>query len=88
MKKTKKELEEERKQAAAQQKKAKKEGVWGLLLNGEGNGDEEGGIDFALGNVFRFMLFTQKKETAERAQLLRIADSLDTLTSRLDHIER
>lgn len=88
VKKTKKELEEERKQAQTIQKKAKKEGVWGLLLNGSDNDEEEGGIDFSIGNVIRLMLFTHKKETHERDQLLRIADSLDTLTKRLDHIEK
>jgi chitin synthase len=37
---------------------------------------------------FRIMLCTQKKEnTNERDQLIRIADSLDSLGKRLDHIE-
>ena len=50
--------------------------------------DEEGGVDFALGNVLRLMLFTKKKENSqERQQLIRIADSLDNLGKRLDHIE-
>ena len=87
VKKTKKEMEEEKKQAATQQKKAKKEGLWGLLLNGSDNDEEEGGIDLAIGNVLRLMMFTHKKESQERDQLVRIADSLDTLTKRLDHIE-
>lgn len=87
VKKTKKEMEEEKKQAATQQKKAKKEGLWGLLVNGSENDEEEGGIDLAIGNVLRLMMFTHKKESQERDQLVRIADSLDTLTKRLDHIE-
>jgi chitin synthase len=87
VKKTKKEIEEEKKQAATQQKKAKKEGLWGLLVNGSDNDEEEGGIDLAIGNVLRLMMFTHKKESQERDQLVRIADSLDTLTKRLDHIE-
>lgn len=33
------------------------------------------------------MLFTHKKESLERDQLLRIADSLDQVTKRLDTIE-
>ena len=53
VKKTKKELAEERKAAAAQQQKAKKGGVWGLLPQMGNNDDDEGGIDFSLGNVFR-----------------------------------
>ena len=62
-------------------------GIWGLLMNGSDE-DEEGGVDFALGNVLRLMLFTKKKENSqERQQLIRIADSLDNLGKRLDHIE-
>ncbi len=87
VKKTKKQLEEERKQEAAKVKKAKREGLWGLLLNQGENEEEEGGLDFSIGNVIRLMLFTHKKESMERAQLLRIADSLDNLTKRLDVIE-
>jgi chitin synthase len=55
VKKTKKELAMEKKTNEAVQKKAKKDGVWGLLLNGrDGGEDDEGGIDFALGNVLRY----------------------------------
>merc|ERR1712223_1223514 len=88
-KKSKKELAEEKKAAAAIQTKAKKEGVWGLLQNGGGNMEnEEGGIDFALGDVLRILLFTSKKDTStEREQLVRIADSLDSLGKRLEHLE-
>ena len=88
-KKSKKELAEEKKAAVAATSKAKKDGVWGLLHNGAGNPeDEEGGIDFSLGNVFRLMFFTQKKERSqEREQLVRIADSLDGLGKRLDQLE-
>jgi len=86
-KKTKKELEAEKKAALEQVKKKKKEGIWGLIRGGDEDGEEEGGIDVSLGNVLRVMLFTQKKESQDREQLVRIADSLDTLTKRLDHIE-
>ena len=67
-------------------KKKKKDGIWGLISGGD-NDEEEGGIDVSLGNIFRVMLFTQKKESSDKEQLFRIADSLDTLTKRLDHIE-
>ena len=86
-KKTKKELEEEKKSAAATQKKKKAEGIWGLIRGSDDNDDEEGGIDISLGNVLRVMAFTNKKESQDKEQLIRIADSLDTLTRRLDHIE-
>ncbi len=88
MKKTKKELAEEKKQAANQQKKVKREGLWGLLVNGsDQGGEDEGGVDVSIGNVLRLMLFTHRKESNERDQLIRIANSLDTLAKRLDHIE-
>ncbi|XP_040583648.1 chitin synthase chs-2 [Lepeophtheirus salmonis] len=87
-KKTKKELEAEKKMASVQQTKARKEGLWGMLINGnDGNQEEEGGIDFSIGNVLRLMMFTHKKDTQEREQLVRIADSLDVLNKRLDNIE-
>ena len=88
VKKTKKELAEEKRAAEAAVKKSKKGGVWGLLQGQGIQEEEEGGVDFSLGNVLRIMLFTQKKENSqERDQLIRIADSLDTLSKRLDHIE-
>merc|ERR1719215_2420262 len=87
VKKTKKELDEEKKNAIEDAKNKKKDGIWGLIKGGEGDGDDEGGIDVSLGNIFRVMLFTHKKESQDKEQLIRIADSLDSLTKRLDHIE-
>ena len=59
------------------------------MQNGAGNSEgEEGGVDFALGNVLRLMLFTSKKDTShEREQLSRIAESLDKLGTRLETLE-
>jgi len=87
VKKTKKELEAERKEAAQQVKKKKAEGIWGLIKGTDDNDDEEGGIDISIGNILRVMAFTHKKESQDKEQLVRIADSLDSLTKRLDHIE-
>merc|ERR1711892_1609854 len=87
VKKTKKEQEAERKEAAANQKKKKADGIWGLIRGTEDNDDEEGGIDISIGNILRVMAFTHKKESQDKEQLVRIADSLDSLTKRLDHIE-
>merc|ERR1712142_5103 len=87
VKKTKKELEAEKKEAAANQKKKKAEGIWGLIRGTDENDDEEGGIDISIGNILRVMAFTHKKESQDKEQLVRIADSLDSLTKRLDHIE-
>merc|ERR1719232_1528108 len=88
VKKTKKELAEEKKAAAAAQTKAKKEGIWGLLQGQSDKQEDESFIDLALGNLARFQLFTHPKENSfEKEQLFRIADSLDNLGKRLDHIE-
>jgi len=87
VKKTKKELEAERKEAAANAKKKKAEGIWGLIRGADDADDEEGGIDISLGNILRVMAFTHKKDNSDKEQLVRIADSLDSLTKRLDHIE-
>merc|ERR1719339_559746 len=58
------------------------------MKGGEGSEEEEGGIDVSLGNILRVMLFTHKKDSSKaQEQLFRIADSLDSLTKRLDHIE-
>merc|ERR1719445_527893 len=86
-KKTKKELEEEKKAALQQVKKKKAEGIWGLIRGTDDADDEEGGIDISIGNILRVMAFTHKKESQDKEQLVRIADSLDSLTKRLDHIE-
>merc|ERR1712203_700645 len=65
VKKTKKELAEEKKTQENAVKKSKKDGIWGLLMNGSDE-DEEGGVDFALGNVLRLMLFTKKERKFSR----------------------
>lgn len=41
-----------------------------------------------MAGLFRCMLCTHKKAGDEEAQLMHIADSLDSLAKRLDHIER
>ena len=88
VKKSKKEIEAEKKEQAEMVKKKKKEGIWGLMKGGEGSEEDEGGIDVSLGNILRIMLFTHKKDSSkDQEQLFRIADSLDSLTKRLDHIE-
>ena len=61
------------------QKKKKADGIWGLIRGSDEADDEEGGIDISIGNVLRLMAFTHKKESQDKEQLIRIADSLDTL---------
>ncbi|CAH1115687.1 unnamed protein product [Psylliodes chrysocephalus] len=88
VKKTKKELEEERKQAEEAKKKAKQKSLLGFLQNGGENNDDEGSIEISLAGLFRCMLCTHQKAGDEKAQLIHIGDSLDSLGKRLDHIER
>nr|CAI5837000.1 unnamed protein product [Callosobruchus analis] len=87
-KKTKKELEEERKAAEQAKKKVKQKSLLGFLQSGGTNEDDEGSIEVSLAGLFRCMFCTHQKAGDEKAQLMHIADSLDSLSKRLDHIER
>lgn len=88
-KKTKKELEAEKKEAEEAAKKAKQKSLLGFLQGSAGsNNDEEGSIDFSVAGLFRIMLCTHGKTSDEKAQLIHIADSLDTLKKKLDNVER
>lgn len=88
-KKTKKELEAEKKEAEEAAKKAKQKSLLGFLQGGVGsNNDEEGSIDVSVAGLFRCMLCTHGKTSDEKAQLIHIADSLDTLKKKLDNVER
>ncbi|XP_037075582.1 chitin synthase chs-2-like [Pollicipes pollicipes] len=49
--------------------------------------DDDGSVDFSLGNVFRCMCCTHPKEINEREQLKRIADSIDSINKRMDSLE-
>jgi chitin synthase len=83
------ELEQEKKAAEQEKKKAKKKSFWGFLSrDGKGKDDEEGSLEFSLAGLFKCMCCTHPKNSEEKVQLLRIADSLDKLNRRLDNIER
>nr|ALM23645.1 chitin synthetase 1b [Leptinotarsa decemlineata] len=88
VKKTKKEIEEEKKAAEAAKKQAKSKSLLGFLQSGGTNDDDEGSIEISLAGLFRCMLCTHQKAGDEKAQLMHIADSLDSLARRLDHIEK
>nr|QPN96974.1 chitin synthase 1 variant a [Riptortus pedestris] len=89
VKKTKKELEEERKNAEEAKKKARQNTLLGFLQNVPQPGDnEEGSIEFSLAGLFRCMFCTHPKPIDEQQQLLRIAETLETLQKRLDGIEK
>ncbi|KAL7036519.1 hypothetical protein ACKWTF_008831 [Chironomus riparius] len=88
-KKTKKELEQEKKEAEEVQKQAKQKSLLGFLQGGVGSSnDEEGSIDISVAGLFRLLLCTHGKTSDEKAQLIHIAESLDTMKKKIDSIER
>ncbi|XP_070509753.1 chitin synthase chs-2 isoform X2 [Chironomus tepperi] len=88
-KKTKKEMEQEKKEAEEVAKKAKQKSLLGFLQGGVGSSnDEEGSIDISVAGLFRILLCTHGKTSDEKAQLIHIADSLDTMKKKIDSIER
>jgi chitin synthase len=83
------ELEQEKKEAEEAKKKARQKSLLGFL-NGTGGGkdSDEGSVEFSLAGLFKIMLCTHPKSVDEKHQLLRIAESLDSLSRRLETIER
>ncbi|XP_047000975.1 chitin synthase chs-2 isoform X1 [Schistocerca americana] len=89
VKKTKKEIEQEKKEAEEAKKKARQKSLLGFLQGGGGGDDnEEGSIEISFAGLFKCMFFTHPKPIDERQQLLRIAESLDSLGKRLETMER
>ena len=60
----------------------------GFFVNSVGGSDEEGSLEFSFAGLFKIMCCTHQKAIDEKQQLLRIADTLETLKKRLDAIER
>lgn len=88
-KKTKKELEAEKKETAELTKKAKQKTLLGFLQGGAGsNEDEEGSIDISIAGLFRCLICTHGKTSDEKAQLIHISDSLDTINKKLEMLEK
>nr|AGB51153.1 chitin synthase 1 variant B [Bactrocera dorsalis] len=87
-KKTKKEMEAEKKAAEEAAKRVKQKSMLSFLQSGIGdNGDEEGSIEFSLAGLFRCILCTHGKTSEEKAQLTAIAESLNTIKTRLEALE-
>ncbi|CAG0901858.1 unnamed protein product, partial [Darwinula stevensoni] len=86
-KKSKKELEQERKEAEEARKRQRQNALLGIL-NRNGADDEEGSIEFSLAGLFKIICCTYPKQIDEKQQLLRIADSLEGMSKRLDLIEK
>ncbi|KAK3909060.1 Chitin synthase chs-2 [Frankliniella fusca] len=90
-KKTAKELEEERKEAEEAKRKARQKSLLGFLQNvnsGGGVDGDEGGIEISLAGLFKCIFCTHPKSVDDKAQLVRIAESLDSLGKRLQNIEQ
>lgn len=49
---------------------------------------EEGSLELSFAGLFKIMCCTHQKAVDEKQQLLRIADTLESLNKRLDVIER
>ncbi|XP_032678160.1 chitin synthase chs-2 isoform X2 [Odontomachus brunneus] len=89
VKKTKKELEQEKREAEEAKRKAKQKSLLGFLQNGAGtNDDDQGSIEISLAGLFKCLLCTHGKPSAEKQQLVAIAESLEHLGKRLETIER
>ncbi|GLG95121.1 Chitin synthase 1 variant A [Gryllus bimaculatus] len=88
-KKTKEELEQERKEAEDAKKKARQKSLLGWLQGGGSKDDsDEGSIEISLAGLFKCMFCVHPKSIDEKQQLLRIAESLDSIGKRLDGVER
>lgn len=81
-------MEEEKKQAEEAKKKAKQKSLLGFLQNGGTSEDDAGSIEISLAGLFKCMLCTHQANGNEKVQLIHIADSLEKLSKRLDHIEK
>ena len=90
-KKTKAELEEEKRaaeEAAKAVKKQKKEGrLMGFLMQKAEGRKDKGGMEFSLANLFKCMCFTHEDTEDPSKQLVKVAASLDDITTRLARME-
>lgn len=83
------ELEQEKREAEEAKRKAKQKSLLGFLQNGAGtNDDDQGSIEISLAGLFKCLLCTHGKPSAEKQQLVAIAESLEHLGKRLETIER
>ncbi|XP_058798474.1 chitin synthase chs-2 [Phymastichus coffea] len=88
-KKTKKELEQEKKEAEEAKRRAKQKSLLGFLQNGAGyNEDDQGSIEISFAGLFKCLWCTHGKPSDEKQQLVAIAESLEQLGKRLEHIEK
>lgn len=82
-------MEAEKKAAEEAEKKNKQKSMLGFLQNWDPNADnEEGSFELSFAGLFKCMFCTYQKPVNEGQQLVRIADSLETLGKRIDGIEK
>ena len=81
-------MEEQRKAAEEAKFKAKQKSLLGFLQGGGTSDDDSGSIEISLAGLFKCMLCTHQANGDEKAQLITIADTLESLNKRLDHIEK
>ncbi|KAI8045394.1 hypothetical protein M5D96_001574 [Drosophila gunungcola] len=78
----------EKKATEEAKKRVKQKSMLSFLQSGIGdNGDEEGSVEFSLAGLFRCIFCTHGKTSDEKQQLTSIAESLDTIKTRMDTIE-
>ncbi len=69
-------------------KKKKKGLLFGLIPNKKDQTDEEGSFELSFAGLFKLMCCVKPKPDETKAQLDRIAASLDKVSTRLDLMER
>lgn len=67
----------------------KNKSLLGFLQNNPMNEDnEEGSLELSFAGLFKCMFCTHQKPIDERQQLLRIAESLDSVNKRIENVEK
>lgn len=70
-------------------KKIKSKSLLGFLQNSPINEDnDEGSLELSFAGLFKCMFCTHQKPIDEGQQILRIAESLDSMNKRMENIER
>lgn len=82
-------MELEKKMEEENKRKAKSKSLLGFLQNNISTEDnEEGSLELSFAGLFKCMFCTHQKPIDEREQILRIASSLDSMSKRMENIER
>ncbi|KAJ9577214.1 hypothetical protein L9F63_006188, partial [Diploptera punctata] len=83
------EMERKRKEEENAKKNAKKDNAFMSFLRKEKEGaEEEGSFELQFAGLFKCMLCTYPKASEEKVQLMRIADSIERVSRKIENIER